>query len=289
MTPSDAPVPDAFLDALREAATSVGWQYQGSNGENAEFADGQGSRKSIGLTRFFRRFSDHAPAEWPARIAEYLRTVIGLTQRPPSDDLHSRTERIIVRLGQPYPKTPPISIWSRPFPETELAVMLVVEEGPGLRFVREDMVEGSGQPGDHWFAAGLENLRQRTPAGSLQVVEPLTGLLACCVGDDHDGSRALLLEELLPDPAPHGVLASIPHRGVLLALPLRRPVTQRGLALLQTFTQSQHDEASHPLSPQVFWVSQGVWRPFGILIGEEGISIQSPPEMAETLRTLLDE
>jgi len=287
MTPSETPIPEAFLDALREAAATVGWQFQATDGESMTFADGTGVQKSIGLARFFGRFRDHDPAEWPTRIADYLRTVIGITRQPPSDDLASRADKVVVRVGPPYPSTPPVSVWGRPLPETDLAVMLVLEEGPGLRFVRTDMVEASGRSGDDWVAVGLENLRRKTPAGSLRVVEPTTGLLACCVGDDHDGSRALLLPELLPEPAPHGVLASLPHRGVLLVLPLRRPVQQRGLALLQGFTQSQHAEASHPLSPHVFWVHEGIWRPFGIQLGEDGVRVQPPPEMAETLRDLL--
>jgi hypothetical protein len=150
------------------------------------------------------------------------------------------------------------------------------------------MVTASGRSGEEWYERGLENLRRRTPPGSLRVMEPESGLMGCCVGDNHDGSRALLLESLLPEPAPHGVLASVPRRDALLALPLsRKAMAQRALALLKVFTQSQHDEATHPISPDVFWVKDGIWRRFGIEVREDGVQVQPPPECADVLRALL--
>src|SRR5262245_46305603 len=105
MTPSETPIPEAFLEALRQAAVTVGWQFQSTDGESMEFADATGGRKSIGLARFFQRFRDHDPAEWPARIADYLRSVASLTRQASSDDLNARTEKILVRVGPPYPNT----------------------------------------------------------------------------------------------------------------------------------------------------------------------------------------
>jgi hypothetical protein len=149
-------------------------------------------------------------------------------------------------------------------------------------------VAASGRSGEEWCERGLENLRKRTPPGSLRTIDPESGLMGCCVGDNHDGSRALLLESLLPEPAPHGVLASAPRRDALFALPLnRKAMAQRAMALLKVVTQKQHAEASHPISPDVFWVRGGVWRRFGIEVGQDGVRVQPPPECAEVLRTAL--
>jgi hypothetical protein len=287
--PSEAnDCPEAFVSAVREAAAAVGWQFRSQDADGLEFVDGDGVRQSIGLARFFGRFSQHDPAEWPARVADYLRTVIALTRGTVNDDLNAQADRILLRVGQPYPKAPGLSVWSRPLPETDLAVMLVIEEGSGLRYVREEMVTASGRTADQWYEQGLENLRRRTPSGALRTMEPESGLLGCCVGDAHDGSRALLLESLLPDPAPFGVLASIPRRDALLALQLNRQgLQQRSLALLKVFTQNQHDEASHPISPEIFWVKTGVWRRFGIEVGQEGVSLRPPRELADALQVLL--
>jgi hypothetical protein len=287
--PSEADdYPAAFVEAVRQAAAAVGWRFRGTDADGLEFIDADGVRQSIGLKKFFRRFRDEAPAEWPARVADYLRTVIGLTKGEVNDDLNAQAEHVLVRLGRPYPKAPGLSVWSRPLPETDLAVMLVIQQGAGLRFVREDMVGASGRSGEEWYERGLENLRRLTPPGSLRVMEPEPGLLACCVGDAHDGSRALLLESLLPAPAPHGVLASVPRRDALLALPLnRQALARRSLALLKVFTQNQHAEATHPISPDVFWVKDGTWRPFGIEVGQDGVQVRPPAEVADTLRALL--
>jgi hypothetical protein len=287
--PSEAnDYPEAFVQAVRQAAAAVGWQFRGEDPDGLEFVDRAGVRQSIGLKKFFHRFRDHDPAEWPTRVADYLRTVIGLTTAPVNDDLNAQAEHVLVRLGQPYPRAPGLAVWSRPLPETGLAVMLVIQEGAGLRFVREDMVEASGRSGDEWYERGLENLRRLTPPGSLRLMEPESGLLACCVGDAHDGSRALLLESLLPEPAPHGVLASVPRRDALLALPLnRQALQQQSLALLKVFTQNQHDEATHPISADIFWVRDGIWRPFGIELGQDGVQVRPPEELVDTLRALL--
>jgi hypothetical protein len=160
--------------------------------------------------------------------------------------------------------------------------MLVIQNGPSMRFVGEDMVEASGRSGEEWYELGLENLRRRTPPDSLRVIEPESGLMGCGVGDAHDGSRALLLGSLLPQPVPPlGALASAPRRDGLFALPMDdRARKQRALALLSVVTREQHAEASHPLSERVFWVRDGVWRPFGIEVGEKGIRVGPPPEWA---------
>src|SRR5262249_39616080 len=95
-------------------------------------------------------------------------------------------------------------------------------------------------------------------------------------------------ESLLPEPAPHGVLASVPRRDGLFALPLnRKALGQRSLALLKVFTQSQHAEASHPISSDIFWVKNGIWRRFGIEVGEEGVKVQPPAEGVDDLRAVL--
>jgi hypothetical protein len=282
-------VPAEFRDAIRAAVVAVGWTLNQEDETGFECVDAAGVRQSIGLPGLYRRFRDRPAAEWATVVAEHFRTVASITATGPiSDDLNAQAAHILVRVGPPYPATPPVSIWSSPIAGTELAVMLVLQQGPGLRFVRTDMIEESGRPATVWCEIGQANLRQRTPAGALHVVEPESGLLACSVGDAHDASRSLFVEELLPEPAPDGILMSIPRRDALLALPVNEKVTQqRSLALLKLFTQSQHDEASHPISTEIFWVRQGVWRPVGIEVSETGVRVSPPAELVEILDRLV--
>jgi hypothetical protein len=286
---SDEQVPEEFRSAVRMAVAQVGWQLQQEDESGLECVNSAGVRQSIGLPGLYRRFRDQPAAEWPTLVANHFRVVASLTAPgPASDDLNAQSASLLVRVGPPYPSVPPVSVWSRPIPGTELATMLVLQQGPGMRFVRVDMIEESGRSGDDWCTVGLDNLRRQTPAGSLRVVEPESGLLACCVGDAHDASRSLFVDELLPEPAPHGVLLSVPRRDALLALPVNRKATlQRSLALLKLFTQSQHDEASHPISPEVFWVRQGVWQPVGITVSEAGVQMSLPAELIEIFRGLV--
>ena len=77
-------------------------------------------------------------------------------------------------------------------------------------------------------------------------------------------------------------------RDALLVLPLSpKALAQRSLALLTIFTQNQHAEASHPISPDIFWVRDGVWRPFGIEVGKDGVKVQPPDEMKAVLDAIL--
>lgn len=288
-TPDEAePWPPDFPTAVRQAAAAVGWRFQSSDADGLVFTDAGGVPINIGLAHFFLRFRDIAPAEWPARIADYLRTAHSLTsKRADDDDLNAVAEHVLVRLGRPYPRTPPVSVWSRPLPETELGVMLVVAASGGFRFVRDDAIAATGRSEDEWYEIGLENLRRRTPAGALVVLDPETGLLAFNSADNHDGSRALLIDAHLPAPSPHGVLASVPDRNATLVLPLdRRALAPRALALLRVLTTNQHAEATHPISDEVFWVRDGVWRPFGIDVGDGGVSVRPPDEMRELLDEL---
>ena len=64
-------------------------------------------------------------------------------------------------------------------------------------------------------------------------------------------------------------------------------LAQRSLALLKVFTQNQYAEATHPISADIFWVRGGVWRPFGIEVGEGGVRVEPPEEMAGVLEELL--
>jgi len=269
-----------FQTALYTAAMNVGWKGGDHTDTVMEFVDADGVKQSIGLEKFYSRFRDQDPNDWEVKITEYLQTVINLTKGPPSDDLNSQPEKILVRLGQPHPKQPPVSIWSRPLPKTDLAVMLVLREGSGLRFVREDMVEASGRSGDEWCEIGLQNLRKMTNDDVLEVIRDDYGLLVCSVGDSHDASRALLLDSMLPVPAPHGMLVVVPDRSKLLVLPLdAKSFKQGAFSMLKTFATNHFRESKYPISPEVFWVKDGIWYLFDIVIGAEGVTINYPPEL----------
>jgi hypothetical protein len=280
--------PQAFVEAVVQAAATLGWQFSSADPDGLEFVNPAGGRRSIGLRKFFQRFQDADPAEWPARVAEYLRLAMSVASTPANNDLNAQADRVLVRLGRPIPRAPGLAVWSRPLPETDLAVLLVIEEGRGLRFVHEEWVSASGKSGDEWYERGLANLRRRTPSGPLQVRDAESGLLGGQVGDDHDGTRALLVESLLPAPAPFGVLAAAPDRNTVLALQLnRKGLAGRSLALLHVLAKNCHAEATHPLSPDVFWVKNGVWRRFGIELGQDGIAVQPPKEFAGAWQVLM--
>jgi hypothetical protein len=286
--PPSQQCPEAFVHAVYQAATEVGWRLGEMAPEGPVFRDDAGVDHRIVLAEFFKRFHAFDPSEWLARVAEHYRSIIATVVLRHKNDLKVQADRLLVRIGQLPPRVAPTTFWFEPLLQTNLTIMLVIEESRGLRLVREELVKSSGLPGSHWYRRGLDNLAKRTPPGALQALEGESGLLACQVGDGHDASRALLLESLIPEPAPHGVLASIPQRDCLLALPLnRKALVQSALIALKKTTQQKHSESKRPMSSDTYWVKDGVWRRFELEMGWDSIQIKPPLECVDVLKDIL--
>jgi hypothetical protein len=196
-------------------------------------------------------------------------------------------ERVLPRLGHLGVAPAEAAAWSQLFSETGLVVRLLIDETPGAGYVGAHAVD----VGEEWLRQGQENLRRITPEGALKVIDEDSGLMRCAVGDGHDGSRATVLESLLPGPAPFGVFATVPHRDALLVLPVtREAMEKKALAVLKAATEKEHAGAAHPLSAELYWVMNGVWRPFTIVVVPEGaIRMRPPAELVQALMTLLGE
>src|SRR5262249_37177619 len=128
---NESGIPRTFFEAARQAAEAVGWQVEAEDPGGVTCRDASGVEQSIGLGKMYLRFKDRPQAEWSEAIADHLRKVITLSTRKVNDDLNSQADRIVVRLGQPYPEAPGLSIWNQPLEGTELVVMLVIVEDPG--------------------------------------------------------------------------------------------------------------------------------------------------------------
>src|SRR5262249_36197369 len=258
-----------FLQAMREAVAAVSWQISGETNSTLECLDGAGEKRIIGLENFYRRVKDRPSVEWAELLRGHLLAVAPAFEEE-KDDLNAVADRVFPHVGLPFKHIPGMSVWSRPIEGTDLIVMLVVTSGGALNYVNQEQVEASGRSGAEWYTRSVANLHAHTPPGSFRVIEENSGILACSRGDAHDASRSLIVEAILPEEAPEGVLVGVPSRDALIALPVH-PRTLQHLALLKVFLANQHQDAAYPITPDIFWVRQGRWRRLGVEVSDQGI------------------
>jgi hypothetical protein len=282
-----SPYPEEFLLAFDEAVRRLGWQVRRWEGGGVECLDETGKECTFGLANVYRLLRGVEESQWPAFLAGHLRRVrAALGEATEDGGLHELADRLMARIGPPFNlgaegKGP----WSQPLDDTGLVVNLVIDCTETMRYVTGEMVRESGRPGSAWLDIALENLRGRTSPDQLEMVEEV-GVLLCTTGDAYDAARALVVEYLLPEYAERGYLLSIPNRDRLLLLPVEAEALAR-LHILQFAARQSHAEAPYPISDEVFWVRDGVWRRFGIEFKDGTLSVTPPPEFAEVLEELL--
>jgi hypothetical protein len=283
------PYPEEFLLAFDETVRRLGWQVRRWVDSGVECLDETGKECTFGLDNVYRLMRDLEVAQWPAFLAAHLRRVRGaLGEAREESDLHALADRLLPRIGPPFELGPAgKGPWSQPLAETALVVNLVVDGTETMRYVTEEMVRESGRPGAEWLDKAVANLRGRTSPDQVESIEEV-GILLCMTGDAYDAARGLTVEYLLPEYAEHGYLLAIPNRDRLLLL----PVQAESLALLhvlQFAARQSYTDAPYPISDEVFWVRDGVWRRFGIEFTDGTLSVTPPPEFAEVLEELLPE
>jgi hypothetical protein len=286
--PDESAYPEPFLRAFEGAVGRLGWRVRRWLGDGVECLDEAGDVATFGLDNLFRRARGLDPAEWPAFIAEHLGHVRdALKAGLVGGELPEVADRLLVRVGRPFPAGKAgAMVWSRPLGDTGLVVSLVIDHDETMSFVTQDKVRESGKPGDFWLDRALANLRERTSPDQLQSVDEETGILLCCTGDAYDAARALVVEYLLPEYAEHGYLLAVPNRDRLMVLPVRPEVIPH-LHLLRLVAQKSYHEAPYPISDEVFWVRDEVWRRFPIELKGKTLTVTPPPEFIEVLNSMM--
>jgi hypothetical protein len=278
--------PGTFLQALREGLATANWQARRWLGSAVECVDAEGREQVVGLENLYRRARRQERAEWPELIASFLGSVHAEQFDHPPQALADVADQLLLRIGPPMPRRDDApDIWSEPLGDTGLDVILVVDYPRSMFYVTSKMVADSASPGSHWRERAQANLLARTPADCFAVIHEGSGLRQCGVSDAYDSSRALLLDQVLPETAGEGYFAALPGRDELLVL----PVTAAGLAhvpLLKAMAEKNYKTAPYPISEEVFWIQGSIWRRFAVSIRGEQVSVQPPEEFGEVLRRL---
>jgi hypothetical protein len=281
--------PGTFLLALREAAAGMNWQISRWKGPLLECLDAEGRSHMIGLDNLYRRARQTSRENWPILIADFLKIVATAdTGEAMPTDLAAIADQLLVRLGTPNLRSEKDPIWSQALGETGLTINLVIDYPNRMCYVTDQMVAESGKPGEEWLARARANLLARTPADSLPVVHEETGIRLCGVEDAYDSSRALLLDELLPEGREHGYFVAVPGRDMLVVMEVSRDALNH-VHLMKGFAEKHHQGAPYPLSGELFWVRGDTWYPFPIEVQGEAITVHPPEEFATILKELVPE
>jgi hypothetical protein len=280
--------PGSFLLAFREAAAKLNWQVQRWLGNAVEALDAEGRHQVVGLENLYRSARREDRADWPEFIATFLGSVQQEQFAHPPENLDEVADRLLVRLGPPLKTGDDDSpqVWAQPLDGTDLCFNLVVDYPQSMFYVNEPLVTASSRTAAAWLEQALANLGAQTPADCLQVIHEESGLRQCNVGDAYDSSRALLLDQLLPEARADGCFVALPGRDELLVL----PVNAEGLAhvpLLKTLAEKGYKGAPYAISDEVFWVREGKWHRFPINVRGNQVTVEPPAEFLPILQRLV--
>jgi hypothetical protein len=278
--------PGTFLVALGEAAAGMGWKVEKNLGDAIQVADEQGKSLVLGLENLFRRCRALDRSEWLATITDFLKAAAASpTPQALTQNLDSVADQVLVRLGPPFRLAGNLKVWFQPLTGPGLGVCLVVDHDQSMSYVTEELLAGSGKEASYWMERALANLLARTPADCWHNLDDQTGLRMCAVGDAYDSSRALLLAKLLPDDKERGWIVALPGRDEFLLM----PVTVKALSnlhVIKMLAEKHFQSSPYPISDDVFWIHEEVWRPMGIQIGAKEVTVNPPPEFAAILTKL---
>jgi hypothetical protein len=237
----------------------------------------------IGLANLYRRARAANVAEWPQMIREFLVHLTNVTtaQSIP-DDLTSIADRLRPRIGRPFDRSN-AHPWGIPLPGTELEITLVIDFPHTMAFVTEQMLKKSRKRGEDLLEVALENLRIATPEDFFERASPEHDIYLGHTGDGYDASRALIVEELLPE-SPAGFWVAVPTREELAVWPVSFTAMQH-IHGLHLFATENYREHAYPISEDVYWVWHGTWHSF--ITSHNGESVIDPPDLfIEALREL---
>jgi len=281
--------PGTFLLAFREAAASVNLQIRRWLGHSVACIDAEGREQTVGLENLYRRARQVDRAEWPELIAGFLKSVdLDKIQGQLGAELETMADQVLVRLGKGVAEE--MGAWQQPVNGTDLAINLVVDYPNRMVYVTKEQVEKSGKPGEHWLQRAVANLLDRTPEECLEIIDEESGILLGHAGDAYDASRALLLEEFLPEAKENGYFVGLPSRDQLFVLPVARQAVVF-LYLMKGIVDKEFKTAPYPISSELYWVRGGSWHLFPVEVDlvNKRLSLTPPEDLVPILDGFLAE
>jgi hypothetical protein len=134
----------------------------------------------------------------------------------------------------------------------------------------------------------MANLLEHTPEECLEVIDEESGILLGNAGDAYDASRALLLEDLLPEAKEDGYFVGLPSRDQLFVLPVVKEAVVF-LYLMKGIVDKEFKTAPYPISSELFWVRGGLWHVFPVEVDlvNKKLSLSPPTDLVPILDRFL--
>ncbi|HVL14581.1 MAG TPA: hypothetical protein VM529_18555 [Gemmata sp.] len=277
-------LPGGFRAAVTHALAVMGlvvaaWEADGVKVR----CPARGGEQYVGLANLYRRAKARDRAEWPALVSEFLGHISGSLAGPTlPGDLMTVAGQLRPRLGKPVARGGRCRPWAVPLDETGLEVNLVIDYPHTMAYVTEEMLARTNREGEDLLDLALANLRAATPLGYLERVSDELDIHVGQVGDGYDATRALLVEDLMPE-SPAGFWVVVPSREDLAVWPVSFPALEK-IHAIKLYAQDNYRGHAHPVTDEVFWLWRGVWHPFGIDVDEHNVTISPPDEFLNALR-----
>jgi hypothetical protein len=278
--------PGSFLLAFREATESLGWRFDRLQRDVAVCTDGEGEERVVGLENLYRRARRTPRDEWATLAAGFLRTLELAADDAPPERLEDAAEHLLFRLGRPLDVGSEDQVWSQPLPGTNLVINLVIDYPDRMCYVGERLVAESGHDGAHWLARAEANLLARTPTECFVVIDEESGIRMSAAADAYDSSRALLLDQLLPQGRDAGNLVVLPGRDEMLVMPVT-PHAMTHFRQMKLLAEKNFQTAPYPITDELYWVHAGVWRQLRVeMQPPDTVNVYPPPELMDVLGRL---
>lgn len=278
--------PGSFLLAVRAAADKVGWRFDRVQRDVGICIDTSGEERRVGLENLYRRARRAPREEWLQLTTDFLQALEQAKDDPLPERLEDAGEHLLVRIGRPPETDASDRIWSQPLDGTDLVINLVIDYPDRMCYVGERMVAESGRDAAHWLALASDNLVARTPEDCFVVIDEESGMRMSAAADAYDSSRALVLDRLLPEYRESGSLVVLPGRDEMLVLPITSHATPH-FHQMKLLAAKNFQSAPYPITDEVYWVHQGVWRVLRVEVKPPDIvNVYPPPELIEVLGRL---
>jgi hypothetical protein len=247
-----APSSDALLHQVRATVLRAGGRLKQVEPERVVF--GIGDREASLCMRSLRSLATAASPEqiqtWiDARVTQ---TILAM-KRAPRPITHTD---LLPRLRTPGSAG---AAWFTRIADDHLHLCLITDESDTLRYLSPMDVVGLGLTLDAAQRVARNNLYDRAPQGRWIPSSHDPNTLCSQVGDGHDGSRVLIADRWIADPAGLYVLAPTRDRGFVV--PASTENAKEHALVLEEAMRDLFTGSAYPISSKLFWLHNGVLKP----------------------------
>jgi hypothetical protein len=320
-----APAPwEKFLHLVETLCTDLGLTIRSLTGTCLTTVDADGREMTTYLDNLLRLAASRDEADWPQLITEYLSVLQPAAVDRRLEALEhglAANEDNLLPVLKPFSFAQSSNMWFQPLIQDDPAyqlVSLLLEEMPpaadpshpkhalqdnpcdpclllaidfpeSMCYVTQDMVKQAGRPATEWTERAFYNLEQKTPENWFEVLDEDGDIKWVTVHDCYDASRALILDRLLPQASPRGWFVAPVGRDRLYFMPANDYNAARSVVPVYRAAAEEYTQAPYPISDQLYWVYEGRWYRFPIVLQEDASLVTPPLEFCRVFGMLSEQ